>query len=233
MEIEFSQLITSPRKETLSANIAAQLKSLIFKKHLKTGDRLPSERELAAMFGVSRVAIKQALLTLEHSGFLEIRLGSKGGAFVRYDFSKPISICMEDLQRNGELKIAHFDEVRRALECASIRKASQIATENQILKLKEINKAFIKPENRERHAELNIAFHVSLAEISGNTLIKILLSSLMDLVTSYPGPTISSKFIKEAYKDHEKIIAAIERRDPISAEQMLIKNIERVAATEW
>jgi len=80
---------------------------------------------------------------------------------------------------------------------------------------------------------LNIAFHVMLAEISGNTLIKILLSSLMDLVTSYPGPTISSKFIKEAYKDHEKIIAAIERRDPISAEQMLIKNIERVAATEW
>ena len=77
---EIEQFIVPPRKERLAAHVAAQLKSLIFRKKLKIGDKLPPERELAKLFNVSRVIITQAMLSLEHSGFVEIKLGAKGGA---------------------------------------------------------------------------------------------------------------------------------------------------------
>ena len=106
MYIEIKDMVAPPRKETLAANIAAQLKSLILKKQFKIGDKLPPERKLAQIFNVSRVVIKQALLALEYSGFIETELGSKGGAIVTFDFSKPITIFMEDLYNKNGLKLA-------------------------------------------------------------------------------------------------------------------------------
>jgi len=226
MNIE--QFIVPPRKETLSANIAAQIKSLIFKKKVKTGEKLPSERELAKLFGVSRVVIKQALIALEHSGFIEVKLGAKGGAFVKHDFIKPITVLMEDLQKNGDIRISHFHDVRRALECAALQATIHKASEADLSKLAEINREFVKPKNRNRHGEFNIAFHITLAEISENTLIKILLSSVMEMVFNYPGPTISAAFIKKAYNDHEKIISAIRKRDIFLAQKILVENIDLV-----
>lgn len=226
MEIE--RYIELPRKETLSANIAAQLKSLILKKKFKTGDRLPAERKLAEMFHVSRAVIKQALMALEHSGFIETRLGAKGGSYVKYDFTRPITVFMEDLQRNGELTIAHFDQVRRAIECAGLASAIDKATDDDIARLESLNAEFARPENRKRHAELNLAFHLALADISGNPLIQNLLRSILELVFLYPGSKVSKEFIRTAVNDHAEIIEAIRRRDVVRAETILLRNISRV-----
>lgn len=228
MAINIEQFIVPPRKETLSANIAAQIKSLIFKKKFKTGDKLPPERELAKLFDVSRVVIKQALIALEQSGFIEVKLGAKGGTFVNHDIIKPITVFMEDLQKNGGIRISHFQDVRRALECAALQSTIHKAGETDLAKLAEINREFAKPKNRSRHGDLNIAFHIALAEISGNPLIKILLSSVMEMVFNYPGPTISAAFIKKAYDDHEIIISAIRKRDISLAQRILVQNIDLV-----
>lgn len=226
------KFVSPLRKETLAASVAAQLKSLMFRKELKTGDRLPPERELAKLFNVSRVVIKQALLALEHSGFVEIKLGSKGGAFVIYDFTKPITVFMEDLQKNGDLRIFHFQDVRRALECLALKLTLERQEVADLSKLITINQEFADPKSRARHSELNIAFHLALAELSGNPLIKILLASLMEMVFSYPGPTISAKFIKKASQEHEQLIEAIGNRDKELATKLLTQNIDLVSKTD-
>jgi len=228
--MDLASLITPPRKETLAANIAAQLKSLILKKKLNVGDRLPSERKLAELFKVSRVVIKQALLALEHSGFVEISLGSKGGAIVIFDFAKPLTIFMEDLHQKDGLNIAHFDELRKALENTAIRSAVENADERDIARLVEINEAFSNPENYERHGELNTAFHVAIADIAGNPLIRNLLKAVMELVFLYPQLPISNQFIKQAYGDHQNIIEAIRRRDVKNAEKFVFQNAQRVVS---
>lgn len=227
--IDIEQFAVQPRKETLAANIAAQLKSMMFRKKLQAGDKLPPERELAKIFNVSRVVIKQARMALEQSGFLETRPGSKGGTFVKYDFAKPITIFMEVMQSNGDLRISHFLDVRRALECAALRSTFNRTDKPDLSALIDINEQFAKPENRSRHAEMNMSFHIALADLSGNPLITILLKSVMEMVFSYPGPTISAEFIKKAYIEHQKIIEAVEKQDWESAERLLIHNVDLVA----
>ena len=72
-----------PIKQTrVSEEVAEQLKETILNGQFKAGDRLPSERDLAEAFQVSRVAIREALRSLENSGFIITRQGATGGAFV-------------------------------------------------------------------------------------------------------------------------------------------------------
>ena len=66
----------------ISAEVAEQLKQSILLGHFKAGQRLPSERDLAEEFQVSRVALREALRSLENSGFIHTRPGATGGAFV-------------------------------------------------------------------------------------------------------------------------------------------------------
>ena len=63
-------------------DIAGQIKTAILSGKLCSGDKLPSERDLAKEFQVGRVSIREALRMLETMGFVKIRKGSAGGAFV-------------------------------------------------------------------------------------------------------------------------------------------------------
>ena len=64
-------------QERTFESIVKQIKEAIFAGKLKEGDKLPTERELARQFGVSRAAVRSAVLSLEQSGLLKIRKGSK------------------------------------------------------------------------------------------------------------------------------------------------------------
>jgi len=70
------------RQLRVSGEVTEQLKQSILLGNFKTGDRLPSERDLAEQFQVSRVAVREALRALENSGFITTRQGVTGGAFV-------------------------------------------------------------------------------------------------------------------------------------------------------
>ena len=231
--VDIDKYIVPPRKEALAVNIAVQLKALMFRKKLQAGDKLPSERDLSRLFNVSRVVIKQALLSLEHSGFIEIKLGTKGGAYVKFDFAKPVTNILEDLHKNGDLRISHFQVVRKSLECAALQEIFDQAEAIDLSGLIDINNAYGKPENRNRHSEINVAFHIALADISRNPLIKILISAILEMVYNYAGTTLSDRFIKRAYDDHERIIQAIRDRDQALAERLLIQNIDRVESKKF
>jgi DNA-binding FadR family transcriptional regulator len=61
--------------------VVEQVRAAITSRSIEAGERLPSERELAEQFGVSRATLREALRALEALGLLEIRLGARGGAF--------------------------------------------------------------------------------------------------------------------------------------------------------
>src|SRR5882672_6430946 len=81
--------------------VALQIREQLSKGALKPGDRLPSERELAEQFGLSRNTVREALRSLEMSGILEFRKGATGGAFVREAHSEAVISGFSDLFRMG------------------------------------------------------------------------------------------------------------------------------------
>ena len=73
---------TTVAGETLSARVTAQIRAALFSGQIKAGDRLGSENELAARFGVSRMAVRDALRSLAATGIVDVRVGAKGGIFI-------------------------------------------------------------------------------------------------------------------------------------------------------
>ena len=72
----------SVRQSRVSEAVLAQLKEAILLGHFKSGEKLPSERELTQEFQVSRGVIREAIRALEITGFVVLRQGPTGGAFV-------------------------------------------------------------------------------------------------------------------------------------------------------
>jgi DNA-binding FadR family transcriptional regulator len=64
-------------------DVLSQLENAILNNQIKRGERLPPEREMIEAMQISRPTLREALRALEHKGLIEIRLGVKGGAYVK------------------------------------------------------------------------------------------------------------------------------------------------------
>jgi|WetSurMetagenome_2_1015567.scaffolds.fasta_scaffold175842_2 GntR family transcriptional regulator, transcriptional repressor for pyruvate dehydrogenase complex len=222
--------LTPVRRENLNEKIVTQIKALIFSKGVEPGDRLPSERVLTQQFQVSRAVVRQALKSLEQSGLVQIRTGAGGGAFVANNYHMPLLHATYDLFDSGRLTLSHFCEARKSIECSSIRLAVQKITPEDLERLHAINRQLLDDLNgpanlrATKHRESNIAFHVAIAEMSGNPLIQLIIQSIMDLlgVLYIKGDQIGSQaFMKDTYRRHQAIIEAVEARDEVRCEQSM------------
>jgi len=220
--------LTPPKKERLPDTIASQIKTLIFSNNVEEGQKLPSERDLADQLEVSRVVVRDALRSLEQSGLIEIRPGSSGGSFVTYNLYKPFFNSIYDLFREGKLTLHHFYEVREAIECYSIKLAVKRVTTEDLHRLQIINKRLIDDiEDKTKLRENNLAFHLAIADISGNPLIKMMVQSLIELLnTLYPQSRQSSEYIRNTFHRHEAIIQALKERDGEQCEKLMAIDTE-------
>lgn len=217
-----------PKRERLPEAVASQIRTLIFSNNLEAGQKLPSERELANQLEVSRVVVREALRSLEQSGLIEIRPGSMGGAFVTYSLYKPFFTSIYELFHEGKLTLHHFFEVREAIECYSIRLAVERVTTADISRLETINRKLIDDiANKTKLRENNMAFHLAVADISGNPLIKIMVQSLIELLnTLLPESRQPSEFIENTYQRHEAIIQALREGNGEECEKLMAIDTE-------
>jgi GntR family transcriptional repressor for pyruvate dehydrogenase complex len=215
------------RRARLNEGVVTRIKALIYSKELKVGEKLPSERDLASRLEVSRVTVREALRSLEQSGLIEIRPGVTGGAFVVYNLQKPLFDCVYDLFRGGSLTLSHFTEARKTIECFSIRRAVQNITEESIERLSRINENMVADFDRERFVAQNMAFHMTIAELSGNPLISLMIQALFDLLKRLrPDFVQRNRFMRETFKRHEAIIEALRRKDASLCEELMAVDVE-------
>ncbi len=226
-----AQFINPPRKEKLHESIVAQVKRLIHSEKLGVGDRLPSERELAKLFKVSRVVIREALRSLEQSGLIEIKPGPTGGPHVAYNLHKPLFDSALDLMKEGKFNLHYFLEARRAIECVTVKLAAEKVTADDLKRLNDINRRLLddldKPEKLREH---NSAFHISVAEIAGNPLLKLMVQSLLQLLdVAYPASNQSQEYIRHTHERHAALLTAMEKRDPRRCEELMAIDTEHTA----
>jgi len=215
MREDIAKLLSPARKAKLHESIVAQIKDLIHSKKLVVEDKLPSERELASLFGVSRVVVRESIQSLEQAGMIEIRTGPAGGAFVVRNLYKPLFHAASEMFHGGELTLQYFYEARRAIESAIVRLAVEKATPEDLKRLRDLNEVLLSQlDDRVMLRKNNSTFHLAIGEIAGNPLLSLMLKSILELLdVVLPKSVQSEEYIRNTYQRHESIIEAMAKRD--------------------
>jgi DNA-binding FadR family transcriptional regulator len=143
---------------------------------LGEGDRLPSERDLAAAMQISRPTLREAVRVLADAGVLDVKAGSGGGAFVASGY-----VPFELLRSKSALRmdeVAGVLEARRLIEPRVAQLAAMHAREEDFARLQSIidkQKALLAKgdvlANEDRFLQLDTQFHLRIARATGNTTI--------------------------------------------------------------
>ena len=167
-----------------SDEIIDQVRAQMEQGRLRAGDRLPSERELAETFRVSRNTVREAVRSLESTGLLELRKGATGGAFVSDQGGQAIVSAFGDLFALGIFRPEHLAEARTIVGSSVARLVCERASEADMAALSacvaEASAAGRDGDLAARSAA-NFEFHRLLAEASGNPILVILTEAISEI----------------------------------------------------
>jgi DNA-binding FadR family transcriptional regulator len=217
-----------------STQVRQHLETAIERGDYKPGDRLPSERELTEIFGVSRVSVREAISSLEAVGLVEVRHGN--GCFVT-----------EPGAGRGDRWLAlHQDEalelltVRGALDEVAAREAAHRAGAAQgsdvVAGIRAAHEAFATAEEAgapvEELSALDVAFHMSIAEASGSPLLADLLRDLHrhSADASRAQAYVLAGRAEMSAREHAAILDAIEAGHVVGAGAAAAAHVQRVSA---
>jgi DNA-binding FadR family transcriptional regulator len=196
------------------------------------GAKLPPERELAVLLGISRVTLREAIKSLSDAGYLDVRRGRYGGAFVIYQAPRP---CHADLRRAlaemGTGELADVLTFRMAVECGAAQAlAGRPLTEAQRTTLRR-RLAAVNEAGPDDYRRLDTAFHLSIAELTGSPLLAGACADarlrVTDLLNAIP---VLQPNIEHAATQHEAIVAAILAGDPAAAGKAVVEHLDGTAA---
>lgn len=171
-------------KSTVPGQVIEQIKELLVKGELKRGDRLPPERQLADMLGVSRPSLREALRALEYAGMLETRVGE--GIFV----ADGDSIMMNNLLMLHLIKqyaLEEMIEVRKVLETSNVRFAVLRARDEDLAALKEIlEQSRGQIANKAAFIKSDYAFHQAIAvAVRGTASLPAMLQTMRTMMSDF------------------------------------------------
>lgn len=174
---------TPIRQSRVSEKVAKQLKQSIILGTLKAEDKLPSERDLAEQFQVSRVAVHEALRSLEMAGFIVTRQGPMGGCYVT-DLTFESSVtAFQDLFVAEKISIEEVHQVRSLVESEIARRAALNVSPAYASRLREsVAKEDYPVDTLSEDIERKMEVHFILAEMCGNRFLEALERSLMGLI---------------------------------------------------
>jgi DNA-binding FadR family transcriptional regulator len=166
----------------VSDEVCEQLKQAIQLGHFKAGDKLPSERDLAEEFQVSRMTIREALRALENSGFIMTRQGVTGGAYVTDLTFENLEKTLLDLFLANKISITELYQVRILVEPEAAKLAARNVTPEYAQQLRALLETEHLPvKSLAEDIDSKTAVHFLLAEMCGNRFFEALIRSSMAL----------------------------------------------------
>jgi GntR family transcriptional repressor for pyruvate dehydrogenase complex len=211
-------------------DIALQLRTMISSGQLKPGDRLPSERELSAAFGVSRNTLREALRSLEISGMIELRKGVKGGAFVLPGDPSVVVGGFLDLYHLGAITPAQLTESRVWIEELVVRIVCRRANAEDLDELEqniEATELAMKSDNVQTWVKEMLAFHVLLGKATHNPVLVIVMDAIVEITRQFI-EAIGLQRAKVVVPSRRRLLAHMRAQEEEAACQEMTQHLERV-----
>ena len=217
---------TTPDHRKLYRQVADVIMASIKSGEYAPGARLPSERDLAVSFKVSRPTVREAMIALEILGLVESRHGS--GIYVTEH--PPTQRGVDDL----DIGAFELTEARRLFEGESAALAATIITDEQLAELESIVADMVNENKRKQPGELaDRRFHVAIARATRNTAITSVVENLWDI--RYNSPLCRHMLerargvgVQPRIGEHRRILAALKKRDPKAARNAMREHLGRV-----
>ncbi|MGD8227581.1 MAG: FadR/GntR family transcriptional regulator [Desulfobacteraceae bacterium] len=216
-------------KKRYSEQVAEMIQNRILKDRLEIGTSLPSEKELALEFQVSRSVVREALRILELSGLVNIKKGPSGGIFVSHVYHKPIKHSLNNMITSGAVTIDHLFDVRLLIESRIAIEAALHAKDKDLKKLRDLitdsSHHLDDPSHLKRN---NLRFHLLLAKASGNPVLSILLESVFEILVELSLDFLDLSLEKHFFQLHKEIFHVIEKKRPEDAKRLIEEDIQDV-----
>ncbi|MEP7328897.1 MAG: FadR/GntR family transcriptional regulator [Betaproteobacteria bacterium] len=211
----------------LYRQIAGQIAALIDNGEFASGSRLPAERELATLLGVSRTSVREAIISLEIGGRVEVRVGS--GIFVAQSRAADLPVDSDEGPSPFDLLAArHLIEGEIAAVAAKhAKKGDLVAMRKTVDRMRNFPTDFTKRDAADRE------FHVRLAAATGNGSLALVVQGLWQQRRGKLWSRIETYFHTQKMRDgvlldHTAIIDALEVRDEDAARDAMHKHLARV-----
>jgi GntR family transcriptional regulator, transcriptional repressor for pyruvate dehydrogenase complex len=216
-----------PKK--VSTQIADQIRSSILSGEFAPGDKLPPERELAEMFGVSRPSVREALNVLASSGLVQSYQG--GGTVVMSLVDTSGTNTLSELIRVQQDRALDVIEVRKCMESWTAWYASERALPEDIRRMEEIITGMERNlDGLFPSEDLDANFHIVIARATHNIVWLHLMQSLFEAMKEFQQSVwravyITSEDHHQLYRHHRSIFEAIRLRDPEGAREAMMSHL--------
>ena len=216
-----------PKK--VSTQIAEQIRSSILSGEFAPGDKLPPERELAEMFGVSRPSVREALNVLASSGLVMSYQG--GGTVVMSLVETSASNSLSELIRVQQDRALDVIEVRKCMESWTAWYAAERALPDDIRRMDEIIAGMKQNLDMKQPSEdLDANLHIIIARATHNIVWLHLMQSLFDAMKEFQQSVWRAVYLTHddhriLYDHHSAIVQAIKSKNPQAARDAMVYHL--------
>jgi len=215
--------LDSDRGMTTAEEVVARLRDMIHSGELALGDRLPPERDLAKLLGVSRPTLRAGIRSLTAVGILQSKQGA--GTFVAEAEASPTldSGALRLMSALHGFTSDEMFEARLALEMSIAALAAERASSEDMAKLaEEVAGMYASLEKPEQYLVHDMQFHQSVAAASGNRILTALMNMVATILFDYRSKTVKRAIdLKDSAEQHHNIYRAIREHDPEAARQAM------------
>jgi GntR family transcriptional repressor for pyruvate dehydrogenase complex len=218
---------------SLSARIVRQVRQALFDGKISSGDFLGSEAALAEQFGVSRMAVRDALRNLEASGVVEIRMGAKGGTWVAQGNLELYSDALAVQLRLIRVGVDEIFDAQIAIEVMAADLAARNALAPDLLRLKALLRQLERVRNHSgEFTDVAMQFHQAVIDASHNRVLVALFKALRFVLQPLYARKTTRETADRAIDAHRKLLDAIIARDPDQARMLIAKRLRHIRATQ-
>jgi GntR family transcriptional repressor for pyruvate dehydrogenase complex len=212
-----STLFRAVSRPTLYVEVADQIRSAILDGTLSSGEKLPSERELARQFGVSRASVREALRHLQAQGLLAPRgrtspLQSAGSDQAALRFREALTHVA---QLQG-VSLGDLVELRVAIEGAALVRAAASPVRAQLDEARAALTVMERPDaSAQAFQEADLAFHLALVAAGGNQALLLVMQAVKDAIRAHLDGQLSTRALAKLrpgiVAEHRAMLRSVER----------------------